>query len=127
MKTKVKSKRQHIAEPVITESSDEAEDEMLVDDTAEQPDSDANESVEGAEEVEAGPSGAADTDAKKKKKGIIYLSSIPKFMNVTILRELLSEYAAIGRIFLQPGKLSSESEPLCIDNSIFAAVCPNNW
>lgn len=116
MKTKVKSKRKPIAEPVITESSDEAEDEMLVDDTAEQPDADAHESVEGEEETEAGPSGSADTDAKKKKKGIIYLSSIPKFMNVTILRELLSEYAAIGRIFLQPGKLSSELHPPCIKN-----------
>lgn len=45
---------------------------------------------------------------KKKKRGIIYISSIPKYMNVTILREMLSEYAKIGRIFLQPGKLSGE-------------------
>lgn len=57
---------------------------------------------------EAGPSGLNDDDKpeKKKKRGIIYLSSIPKYMNVTILREMLGSYAKIGRIFLQPGKLS---------------------
>lgn len=58
----------------------------------------------------AGPSGldAAEKPPKKKKRGIIYISSIPKYMNVTILREMLSQYAKIGRIFLQPGKLSGE-------------------
>lgn len=58
----------------------------------------------------AGPSGldAAERQLKKKKRGIIYISSIPKYMNVTILREMLSQYAKIGRIFLQPGKLSGE-------------------
>jgi len=39
---------------------------------------------------------------RKRKKGIVYLSSIPKYMNVTKLRELLSEYGDIGRVFLQP-------------------------
>lgn len=38
----------------------------------------------------------------KRKKGIIYISSIPKYMNVTKLRELLSEYGDIGKVFLQP-------------------------
>jgi len=37
-----------------------------------------------------------------KKKGIIYLSSIPKYMNVTKVREFLGEYGDIGRVFLQP-------------------------
>lgn len=41
---------------------------------------------------------------KKKKRGIIYVSSIPKYMNVTILREMLGHYAKINRIYLQPGK-----------------------
>lgn len=41
-------------------------------------------------------------DTKKvKKRGIIYLSFIPKFMNVTKLRELMSEYGEVGRIYLQ--------------------------
>lgn len=39
---------------------------------------------------------------KKKKKGIIYLSTIPKHMTVTIAREILGQYADIGRVFLQP-------------------------
>lgn len=72
-------------------------------------DTDAEENVSGDEE-EAGPSGSglSEKPAKKKKRGIIYISSIPKYMNVTILREMLSQYAKIGRIFLQPGKLSSK-------------------
>lgn len=61
-------------------------------------------------EAEAGPSGSglSEEPPKKKKRGIIYISSIPKYMNVTILREMLSQYAKIGRIFLQPGKLTSK-------------------
>lgn len=38
---------------------------------------------------------------KKKKKGIVYISSIPKFMTVSILREQLGRYATIGRVYLQ--------------------------
>lgn len=41
------------------------------------------------------------TKRKIPKKGIIYLSSIPKFMNITKLRELLSVYGEIGRVYLQ--------------------------
>lgn len=60
------------------------------------------------DEEAAGRSGSNENPSKKKKRGILYLSSIPKYMNVTILREMLSQYAKIGRIFLQPGKLSGE-------------------
>ncbi|XP_055634371.1 uncharacterized protein LOC129774621 [Toxorhynchites rutilus septentrionalis] len=42
------------------------------------------------------------TPLKKKKPGIIYISSIPKHMNVTILRELLEPLGDVGRIYLQP-------------------------
>ncbi|XP_053947698.1 uncharacterized protein LOC128856424 [Anastrepha ludens] len=42
---------------------------------------------------------------KKRKKGIIYVSNIPKHMNVTRIREILGEYGKIGRVFLQPEKL----------------------
>ncbi|XP_055600290.1 uncharacterized protein LOC129749355 [Uranotaenia lowii] len=38
----------------------------------------------------------------KRKPGIVYISSIPKHMNVTILRELLEPYGEVGRIYLQP-------------------------
>lgn len=49
---------------------------------------------------------ADDKPKKKRKRGIIYISSIPKHMNVTILREMLGQYAKISRIYLQPEKLS---------------------
>ena len=42
---------------------------------------------------------------KKRKKGIIYISNIPKHMNVTRIREILGEYGKIGRVYLQPEKL----------------------
>lgn len=83
------------------ENSDYDKDEMEIDEKDENDDDD---------DVEAGPSdlGSDGNAEKKKKRGIIYISSIPKFMNVTILREMLSEYAKIGRVYLQPGKLSGK-------------------
>lgn len=42
---------------------------------------------------------------KKRKKGIIYISNIPKHMNVTRIREILGEFGKIGRVYLQPEKL----------------------
>lgn len=68
----------------------------------------AQENSDNAEnEPLAGPSGVGTSKSteKKKKKGIIYISSIPKHMNVAILRHMLGQYAQVGRIFLQPGKL----------------------
>ncbi|XP_050070678.1 uncharacterized protein LOC126558671 [Anopheles maculipalpis] len=41
---------------------------------------------------------------KKRKAGVIYISSIPKHMNVTILRSLLEPFGEIGRIYLQPSQ-----------------------
>lgn len=38
---------------------------------------------------------------KKKKRGIIYLSTIPRYMNVTKIREIFSAYGEIGRVYLQ--------------------------
>lgn len=38
---------------------------------------------------------------KKKKSGIIYLSSIPKYMNIITVREMFSTYGKIGRVYLQ--------------------------
>lgn len=62
------------------------------------------------DDVVAGPSGVGTSSStekplKKKKKGIIYISSIPKHMNVAILKDMLGQYAQVGRLFLQPGKL----------------------
>lgn len=50
---------------------------------------------------------------KTKKHGIIYISSIPKYMTVSILREFLSEHAKVGRIYLQArssGQKSAKDE-----------------
>ncbi|KAF5270304.1 hypothetical protein FQA39_LY18875 [Lamprigera yunnana] len=41
------------------------------------------------------------TDIKTRKKGIIYLSTIPPYLNVSRIREIFSEYGTVGRIYLQ--------------------------
>lgn len=38
---------------------------------------------------------------KKVKRGIIYLSTIPKFMNVTMIRQIFLNYGQLGRVYLQ--------------------------
>jgi RNA recognition motif-containing protein len=39
---------------------------------------------------------------KKKKQGIIYVSSLPKNLNVAMIREMFEKYGEVKRIFLQP-------------------------
>jgi ESF2/ABP1 family protein len=58
------------------------------------------------------PTTSKEQKIKKKvgKKGIIYISSIPKHMNVAICRELLESYGEINRIFLQPDKKGYKSK-----------------
>ncbi|XP_005176189.2 uncharacterized protein LOC101891501 [Musca domestica] len=51
-----------------------------------------------------------DQPKKKRKKGIIYISNIPKHMNVTRIREILGEYGKIGRVYLQPEKLPGSDD-----------------
>ncbi len=41
-------------------------------------------------------------DEKEKKHGVVYLSRIPQRMNVKILREYMSQYGKVGRIYLEP-------------------------
>ncbi|KAF5277742.1 hypothetical protein FQR65_LT03722 [Abscondita terminalis] len=38
---------------------------------------------------------------KRPKRGIIYLSTIPPYMNVSRIREVFEEYGTVGRIYLQ--------------------------
>ncbi|XP_057663302.1 activator of basal transcription 1-like [Diorhabda carinulata] len=38
---------------------------------------------------------------KPAKRGIIYLSTIPPYMNVTKIRDFFSEFGTVGRIYLQ--------------------------
>ncbi|OAD52252.1 Activator of basal transcription 1 [Eufriesea mexicana] len=53
--------------------------------------------IEGTETVKFGDT----SKVKKRKRGIVYLSSIPKYMNITKIRELFSIYGKVGRIYLQ--------------------------
>lgn len=41
---------------------------------------------------------------KKHKTGILYIPTIPPYMTVTILREMLGEFGEIGRVYLQEDK-----------------------
>lgn len=47
-------------------------------------------------------------EKKAKRSGVIYLSTIPPGMNVAKLREILSGYGKIGRIYLEPDKKGRE-------------------
>lgn len=38
---------------------------------------------------------------KKSKKGILYLSTIPLYMNVTRIREFFGQFGTIGRVYMQ--------------------------
>lgn len=51
------------------------------------------------------------THSKQNKKGIIYLSALPKFMNVTRLREIMENFGKVGRIFLQPQRTAKKKKP----------------
>ncbi|XP_069678340.1 activator of basal transcription 1-like [Periplaneta americana] len=41
---------------------------------------------------------------RKRKYGIIYLSTLPRHMNVTKIREIFGLYGDVGRVFLQPAE-----------------------
>jgi ESF2/ABP1 family protein len=66
------------------------------------------EQTENNELQKNGTSTNKDPAKKTKKKGIIYISSIPKHMNVSICRELMEQFGDVGRIFLQPDKKGSK-------------------
>lgn len=60
-----------------------------------------------------------DAPAKKKKRGIIYLSTIPKHMTVSIARDMFSQYADVGRMFFQPSTKSNDGKyTLFMDSSL---------
>jgi len=51
----------------------------------------------------------SDTQGKKKKPGIIFLSSVPMGMNVTQTISFFSQFGKVGRVFLQPDKTDKKS------------------
>lgn len=52
------------------------------------------------EQIENGTCSSS-TQKKNPKRGIIYLSTIPPYMNVTKIREIFNEYGTLGRVYLQ--------------------------
>ncbi|KAK0084466.1 hypothetical protein PV325_006981 [Microctonus aethiopoides] len=52
--------------------------------------------------------GSIKVSQKKKKRGIIYLSQIPKYMNVTTIREFFAKYGQLGRVYLQLGDKTND-------------------
>lgn len=85
---------------------EESENEQMDENVSENDENDEDQSEADQMDVAAGPSGMSEAKPpKKRKRGIIYISSIPKHMSVMILREMLNQYAKIDRIFLQPGKV----------------------
>lgn len=88
---------------MLNQTKEETLNSIDSSDEAEMESDDGNEPNTQNEAV-AGPSGISSKPVKKKKRGIIYVSTIPKHMTVAILREMLGQYAKVGRIFLQPGK-----------------------
>uniref|UniRef100_A0A1I8PVX5 Activator of basal transcription 1 n=1 Tax=Stomoxys calcitrans TaxID=35570 RepID=A0A1I8PVX5_STOCA len=64
---------------------------------------------------------------KKRKKGIIYISNIPKHMNVTRIREFLGEYGNIGRVYLQPEKLPGGDDKKKKKRKPFARHFTEGW
>ena len=84
------------------------EDSMEVDEDDQVDDDEASEHSDDAEEFIGKSRGTAlkdaalDVEANVRKSGVIYLSSIPPGMNVAKLRDIMSQYGALGRIYLEP-------------------------
>ncbi|XP_059614279.1 activator of basal transcription 1-like [Phlebotomus argentipes] len=48
---------------------------------------------------------------KKRKRGIVYISGIPKYMNVAILKEFIGEFGKVGRVYLQNNRKDDDERP----------------
>ena len=59
----------------------------------------------GVENVTQGEDDRKMKGGKKRKPGIIYLSSIPTGYNVSRTTGFFSQFGRVGRVFLQPGKI----------------------
>ncbi|KAI4464432.1 activator of basal transcription 1 [Holotrichia oblita] len=51
--------------------------------------------------VEVGNHSSENKQKKPPKRGIIYLSTIPPYMNVTKIKEVFSEFGVVDRVYLQ--------------------------
>ncbi|KAH8387496.1 hypothetical protein KR093_007318 [Drosophila rubida] len=106
MKKKVKTKS--LPPPAATVDSEEEEEQEQEEDVVdEQEASEIEKESDDDDEMDLAnfkASAKTATAPKKRKKGIIYISNIPKHMNVTRMREILSDFGKVGRIYLQPEK-----------------------
>lgn len=74
--------------------------------------SDLEDSSQNASDVDnISDSGNRLKKKKTRKRGIVYLSTIPPYMNVAKIREIFSEFGDVGRIYLQPS--ASKFSRLC--------------
>ena len=46
--------------------------------------------------------GQNESGEKEKKPGVVYMSRIPTKMNVKLIREYMSRFGKIGRVYLEP-------------------------
>jgi ESF2/ABP1 family protein len=53
---------------------------------------------------------------KQEKRGIIYISSIPPFMTLVKLRQVLSQYGKIDRIYLTPDTRQAQKQKKKVDS-----------
>nr|XP_034189625.1 activator of basal transcription 1-like [Osmia lignaria] len=60
-----------------------------------------SQTMENVENMESITEDENRLQVKKRKKGIVYLSNIPKHMSIAKLRELFSLYGKVGRMYLQ--------------------------
>lgn len=63
---------------------------------------------------------------KTRKKGIVYISSIPKHMNVAICRILMEQFGEIGRVFLQPDSKGSKFIWTSRNSSLTGTLFPSS-
>ncbi|XP_028137237.2 activator of basal transcription 1 [Diabrotica virgifera virgifera] len=57
--------------------------------------------TEEMENSDSEPTTSIEKSKKKPKRGIIYLSTIPPYMNVAKIREFFSDFGQVGRIYLE--------------------------
>lgn len=95
---------------VVNKTADEAVENSDVE--KEIDNSDDEDDISGAEEesVEKVETKPKKSKKKLKEAGIIYLSRIPAYMSVKVIREMLGHYGEIGRLFLQPNEKASKKK-----------------
>lgn len=104
-----KSKSEDPADPSDKKSADEISENLAdeisenladeISESAKRGGSDSEEKIEdGSDELIRGPL----IERKEPKKGVVYISRVPPFMSVAKLRDYMSQFGEVGRIYLTP-------------------------